>query len=114
MATFDLTKAYATVNWKACWSILLRFVCTMKSVAILHLLDDNMEVMVMTNDSTTDPLPVQTSVKQGCVIAPVLFLIYLAAMLHLTTDKTPAGVELTYRTCGKLFNLHHLQAKTKP
>eukprot|EP00061_Rhincodon_typus_P011346 g36285.t1 len=34
-------------------------------------------------------------------------------MLHFTADKLPAGMELTYRTSGKLFNLHHLQAKTK-
>eukprot|EP00061_Rhincodon_typus_P012066 g37538.t1 len=34
-------------------------------------------------------------------------------MLHLTTNTLPTGVELTYRTCGKLFNLCCLQAKTK-
>eukprot|EP00061_Rhincodon_typus_P013134 g39315.t1 len=33
-------------------------------------------------------------------------------MLHLTTNKLPAGTELIYRPCGKLFNLPYLQAKT--
>eukprot|EP00061_Rhincodon_typus_P004609 g22987.t1 len=67
----------------------------------------------MTNGSTTDPFPSQTDVKLGCVIVPTLFSIYLAAMLHLTTVKLPAGMELTYGAYGQLFNLHRLQAKTK-
>eukprot|EP00061_Rhincodon_typus_P007799 g29844.t1 len=55
----------------------------------------------------------KTGVKQGCVIATTLFSMYLAAMLHLTANKFPAGVELTDRTSGKLFNLHCLEAKMK-
>eukprot|EP00061_Rhincodon_typus_P010458 g34769.t1 len=72
-----------------------------------------MEVMVKTVKSTNEPFPIGASVKLGCIIAPTLFSIYLAAMLHLTIDKLPAGVELTYRTCRKLFNICQLQAKTK-
>eukprot|EP00061_Rhincodon_typus_P014097 g40910.t1 len=113
MAFFNLTKAFDTVNLEALWSILLCFGCTMKFVTILHLIHDDMEVMVMRNGCTANTFPVGTGVKQHCVIAPTLFSIYLAAMLHLITDKLPAGVELTYRTSRKLFNLHCLQAKTK-
>eukprot|EP00061_Rhincodon_typus_P017969 g46929.t1 len=49
----------------------------------------------------------------GCVIAPTVFLICHAAMLHLTANKLPVGMELIYRTSGKLFNLCPLQAKIK-
>ncbi|XP_067835655.1 uncharacterized protein [Heptranchias perlo] len=72
-----------------------------------------MQAVILTNGSTTDPVRVQTGVKQGCVIAPTLFSIFLAATLHPVTMKLPAGVELTYRTSGKLFNLRCLQARTK-
>ncbi|XP_060693472.1 E3 ubiquitin/ISG15 ligase TRIM25-like [Hemiscyllium ocellatum] len=34
-------------------------------------------------------------------------------MLHLTTNNLPTRVGLNYRNCGKIFNLHSLQAKTK-
>eukprot|EP00061_Rhincodon_typus_P011923 g37302.t1 len=113
MAFFDLTKVIDTIDWEALWSILLCFCCTMKFVAIFRLFHDNVEVVVNKNGSTNIPFPFRTGVKRGCIIAPTLFLIYLAAMLHITADKHPAGVKLTYRTCGKLINLRSLQTKTK-
>eukprot|EP00061_Rhincodon_typus_P015062 g42530.t1 len=40
-------------------SVLLYFGCTMKSVTILHLLYNDMEVVVIKNGSATDPFPVR-------------------------------------------------------
>uniref|UniRef100_UPI00398E68E3 uncharacterized protein isoform X1 n=1 Tax=Pristiophorus japonicus TaxID=55135 RepID=UPI00398E68E3 len=80
---------------------------------ILRLLHDNMQAEILPNGSITDPVHVRTRVKQGCVITPTLFSIFLAAMLQLTVDKLPAGVELNYRTSGNLFNLRRLQARSK-
>eukprot|EP00061_Rhincodon_typus_P012848 g38847.t1 len=91
MSFFDLTKAFDAVNREKLWSVILHFGCTMKFITILRLLHDDMEVMIMTNDSTTDPFPIQTSVKQGCIITPTLFLIYLIATLQLATDKHHTG-----------------------
>eukprot|EP00061_Rhincodon_typus_P018678 g47952.t1 len=45
----------------------------------------------------------------GFVMEPFV----ITTTLHLTTDRLPVGVELTCRTSRKLFNLRHLQAKTK-
>eukprot|EP00061_Rhincodon_typus_P015676 g43481.t1 len=113
MAFFNLTKAFGTVSQEALWSILLCFGCTVQFVTILRLLHDDMEVVVKTDKSTTEPFSNGASVKLGYIITPTLFSMYLATMLHHTVVKLPAGVELTYRTCGKLFNFHLLQAKTK-
>eukprot|EP00061_Rhincodon_typus_P015845 g43756.t1 len=110
---FDLTKTFDVVNQEALWRVLLRFSYTVKFVTILRLLHDDMEVMVMTNGTATDPFPVRTGIKQDCVIVPNLFTIYLTLTFHLTADKLPAGVELTHRTCGKFSNLCCLQAETK-
>ncbi|XP_067839378.1 uncharacterized protein [Heptranchias perlo] len=112
MAFFDLAKAFDSVNREGLWSILLKFGCPLKFVTILRLLHDDMQAVILTNGSITDPTQVQTGVKQGCVIAPMLFSIFLTATLHPITMKLPAGVELTYRTSGKLFNLRCLQART--
>eukprot|EP00061_Rhincodon_typus_P012127 g37666.t1 len=68
----------------------------MKFITIFRLLNNDIEVVLMTNDSTTNSFPVWTNVKQGCIITPSLFSIYLAAILHLTIDKLPAGVELSF------------------
>uniref|UniRef100_UPI00398E885A uncharacterized protein n=1 Tax=Pristiophorus japonicus TaxID=55135 RepID=UPI00398E885A len=113
MTSFDLTKAFDTVNREGLWSSILRFGCPQKFITILRLLHDDMQAVVLTNGFITDPIHVRTGVKQGYVIAPTFFSIFLAAMLHLTLNKLPAGVELNYRTSGNLFNLRRLQARSK-
>ena len=52
-------------------------------------------------------------VKQGCVLAPTLFSMMFSAMLTDAFRSGDIGVDLRYRTDGKLFNLRRLQAKTK-
>ena len=59
-------------------------------------LHDGMDIRILSNRSTTDPFTVKTGVNQGCVIAPALFSIFLAALLRLTAGKLPVGVEVTY------------------
>lgn len=52
-------------------------------------------------------------VKQGFVIAPVLFAIFIAAILHIISEELPQGIPIQYRTDGKLFNLNRFKAKSK-
>ncbi len=52
-------------------------------------------------------------VKQGCVIAPTLFAIFIAAILHLIGEELLQGIPIMYRTDGRLFNLNRFKAKSK-
>eukprot|EP00061_Rhincodon_typus_P014318 g41263.t1 len=119
MALFDLTKAFDTINQEVLWSILLQFGCTMRFFTIICLFHDDIEFMVMANGSNTEPFPARTVVKQGCIIDPTLFSIYLTAKLHLTIDKLPAGVKLTYRTTQpsalrkRVFEDNNIRSDTK-
>ena len=61
----------------------------------------------------TEPFTTSTWVKQGCVIAPTLFTVYLCALLFLVRHRLPCGVETDYRLDGRLFNLSRLKTKTK-
>ena len=56
---------------------------------------------------------IKTGVKQGCVIAPTLFSIFLAAFISLAAVDQAEGVDIIYRTDGELFNMRRLKAKTK-
>ena len=56
---------------------------------------------------------INTGVKQGCVIAPTLFSIFLAAFISLAAVDQAKGVGIIYRTDGELFNMRRLKAKTK-
>lgn len=111
MAFIDLTKAFDTVDRKSLWKVLEKIGCPPKFVAIVQLLHDEMNASVLVDGQQSDPFKVQTGVKQGCVIAPTLFSIYLYAVLHLVKQELSEGITLNYRI-GDLFNLQRLRAKT--
>jgi len=50
----------------------------------------------------------------GCVIAPIIFNLFVAAVMTIAKQNiNPAdGVQISYRLDGNLFNLRRLQAKT--
>ena len=50
--------------------------------------------------------------KQGCVLAPTLFGIYLAALLKHAFKDSSEGIFVRTRTDGSMFNLKRLKSKT--
>ena len=72
-----------------------------------------MRATVIDNGDISDSFPVTDGVKQGCVLAPTLFSMVFAAMLHDASQDNDDGIQLKYRTDGGVFNLRRLKAKTK-
>ena len=56
---------------------------------------------------------VTNGVKQGCVLAPTLFSIFLSAMLDDAFRDMGDGVYIHSRQSADLFNVAHIRAKTK-
>ena len=52
-------------------------------------------------------------VKQGCVLVPTLFSMMFSAMLSYAFRDCEPGIDIRYRSDGKLLNLRRLQAVTK-
>lgn len=77
MAFVDLSKAFDTVQRDLLWDILLRFGCPSKFVNILRQFHDGMNARVTIGGQESASFPVCTGVRQGCVLAPVLFNIFL-------------------------------------
>ena len=63
----------------------------------------------------SDPFDVLAGVKQGCVLAPVIFNLFLVAVTLVFRNGLPstAGIPINFRSDGNLFNIRRLQAKTK-
>lgn len=57
--------------------------------------------------------PITTGVKEGCVIAPVLFMIFFRVMLNKTLLNCDKGIYIRFRTNSNIFNISRLNAKTK-
>lgn len=64
----------------------------------------------------SDAFPVSAGVKQGCVLAPILFNVYLVAVTLLAQqnqDARDGGIDFRYRLDGGAFNLSRLRTRTR-
>ena len=115
IAFIDLAKAFDTVNRELLWNVLSKFGVPYKFLTILKSLHDNMTACVSVGGSKSEPFNVEVGVKQGCVLAPVIFNIYLTAVTLLSHQQMNPddGVKIQFRLDGNLFNLRRLQAQTK-
>ena len=108
----DFTKAFDTVSREGLWSVLKRFGFTDKVVNLVKALHDGMKAKVVQGKDTSKEFAVTNGVKQGCVLAPTLFSIYLAAMLHVAFKHAHKGIFIQTRHGADLFNVSHFKAKS--
>ena len=94
------------------WATLRRFGCPPHFINHIRGLHDGMLARVCHRGSLSNPFDVTGDLKQGCVLAPTLFALYLAAMLCELSADSPS-IELRCRFDGSLFNLARLKARTK-
>lgn len=91
-----------------------KFGCPDKYINIVRQFHDGMMARVIDNGEMSEPFEVSNGVKQGCVLAPTLFSTMFSAMLSdAFSEVDNGGIQLRYRTDGKLFNPRRLLAKTK-
>lgn len=113
-AFIDLTKAFDCVNRNALWSIMERFGVPPKFLSVCKSLHENNWAMVKYNNKLSEPFQTHTGVRQGCVLAPLLFNIFSAALTIIVDNRLEErGIALRYRFDGGLFNTQRLKAKTR-
>ena len=65
------------------------------------------------NGSLSGSFPISNGVKQGYILAPTLFSIFLSIMLREAKDGLPDGIYIRFRADDSLFSLRRLLARTK-
>ena len=115
IAFVDLSKAFDSVDRELLWSILRRCGCPPRFIELVRELHEGMKVRVRFGGELSESFEVSRGVKQGCVLAPVLFNIYVQCITRLLAASLNRedGIHLNYRTDRSLFDLKKLKAKTK-
>jgi hypothetical protein len=72
-----------------------------------------MQGQVIDGEEISQAFGVMNGTKQGCVLAPLLFIIFFSMLLFVAFKDCELGVPIDYRTDGSVFNLRRLQAKSK-
>ena len=111
----DLTKVIDTVNQHLLWNILRKFGCPPTLNAILQQLNTGMYAQVVMAGSQSSSFPVEVGVKQGCVLAIIIFNLLLVAITLVSHRDLQSSdcIGIEYRLDGGLLNLRRLQAKIK-
>ena len=81
------------------WTLLRRYGCPETFVKIIQ-------------KSMMDPFEISHELKQGCVFAPTLFTLFLAALLSTVSEHLSTAVFIRTRSDGTLFQLARLIAST--
>ena len=68
---------------------------------------------VQFNGSFSEPFEVRNGVKQGCVLAPMLFGTFFGLLLKHVLDTTTEGIYFRTRSDDRLFNLARLIARQR-
>jgi len=92
MIFVDFTKAFNTVNRSTLWMVLKKLGCTNQFTNLIAALHTGMKAFVKLKRNFSAPLEITNSVKQGCVLAPTLFSIYLTMFMKHAFDGYDKGV----------------------
>ena len=87
-AYVDLRKAFDSVNREALWSLLNLRGIPPKLIDLISALYSGTESVVRCGAAVSDPFPVPTGVRQGCVLAPTLFNTCMDWVLGKVADRS--------------------------
>ena len=77
----DFTKAFDTVGRIGLWQLVWKCGCPEKFITMIEALHTGMMANVSVGGEVSESFSVTIGVKQGCVLVPTLYSIFLSAML---------------------------------
>ena len=87
----DFTKAYDSVDRTLLWKVLTLFGVPLQMISVIRQFHDGMRACVGLDDGQcSDWFPVEKGLRQGCVIAPLLFNIFFTPVINVALTRFEA------------------------
>jgi exonuclease III len=108
LAFVDLRKAYDSIPRDALWRVLAAYGVEPKVIELLADLHTGTQAAVKLAGEHGDWFDIGRGVRQGCVIAPLLFNVFFDCVVRLSLAEMPAGcgVRLAFRAEGEVLPWH--------
>ena len=88
----DLTKAYDSVDRILLWTVFARFGVPQNMISVIRQFHDGMRACVRLDDRVYSGwFAVEQGLRQGCVLAPLLFNIFFVAVINVASERFKAG-----------------------
>ena len=88
MCFIDLQNMYDTVDRTLLWQVLIRIGVAPQMIAVIQQFHDGMRACVRPDDGVySDWFEVEQGLRQGCVLSPLLFNIFFAAVLTVVFQR---------------------------
>ena len=94
----DFEKAFDSLHRPSLWHILQHQGISHKIVNIFQALYENSECRAIHNNQVTDPFRVDTGVRQGCILLPVLFSMAVDRLIQTVILGRRQGIQWTLMT----------------
>ena len=100
MVCVDLEKAYDNVNREMMWKVLEDYGIRGSLVKAVRSMYVNCEACVKVQGGTSDWFKVEQGVRQGCVMSPWLFNVYMDHILREAKERFSGGVNWKIEMCS--------------
>ena len=99
----DLTKAYDSVDRDGLITILNNYKVLCHLIDIIKEMYTDTWCQVKIAEGSSEEFKVESGVRQGCVLSPLLFNCFMDKILRETLEATPGGWSIEYTTTEGLF-----------
>ena len=87
----DFKKAFDSLNRSVIWKILKKYGVPVKLINLIKTLYEGYECCVILENRLSDWFSVETGVRQGCILSPILFLVTIDWVMRKTCN-VPRGI----------------------
>ena len=94
----DFKKAFDSIHRNSLWKILRSYGLPQKIVTLIQLFYQQFECSIINNNTLIDWFSVDSGVRQGCILSPILFIVAIDWIMRRTTSDKPRGIQWTMFT----------------